>query len=101
MSTLNIALAGLWVATIAQGAFVLVYGFGAKWYRHFVGRALFIKSATLAVTLGVTLVNSYVIYPHQMEVGATLMWGIALAIVYQLSALLRQRFSDRRSDGSG
>lgn len=94
MNTLDIAMLGLWVATVAQIAFVILYATG-PWWRHFVGRALFSKSFVLAVTLAVTLVNNYVIYRYQLEVGAFLMWAIALAIVWQLVALIRQRLIDR------
>lgn len=100
MNWLNVALAALWVATVGKIVFVVVYTTG-PWWRHFVGRALFGESVTLAVTLAVTLVNAYVVYPYQLQVGALLMWSIALAILYQLAALIRQRRLDHDQRDGG
>lgn len=91
----TLALIALWVATVGQVGFVVVYGAG-PWWRDFVGRALFFKSASLALVLAVTLLNWYVTYPGQLAVGAVLMCVVAAAIVYQFGALLWQRLLARR-----
>lgn len=101
MNTVEVARVGLIVATIAQTLFVVAYA-TRPWWRHFIGRALMSKSVALMVTLQVTLLNWYVTYPYQLEVGAFLMWLIACAICFQVGALLWQIHLDRRaSDGQG
>lgn len=76
------------VATVAQTIFVLVYG-TRPWWRHFVGRALFIKSASLCVVLWLTVINTFLRYPGQEQVSSLALWLVAVAIIHQLVALLR------------
>ena len=100
MSWEDSGLLALWVATVAQVVFVVVYASARKFWRHFVGRALFTKSAALALVLGATLFGWYVTpYPYQLQVGVILMWTVAGAIVYQLLALVRQRRIDQGKPG--
>ena len=96
MDTITIALVGLWVAVFAQLIFVIAYGTRAPWRTGFVGRALFVKSAVLLLALVNPLIRYFWPYPHQMEVGALLMWLLAFAVVYQCAALLNRLWLDRR-----
>lgn len=96
MSWVRWGLAALWVATIFQTLFVVVYA-TRPWRRHFVGRALFVKSLALMVTLQVTLANNYLIYPWQLQVSVILLWFVAAAIAFQFAALVAQWRIDRRA----
>ena len=90
-------LLGLGVAVVAQTAFVGLYALG-RWWPHFVGRALMTKSFVLAVVLGWTLGKNFVPVDPAVEqhIGVVMVWLIAAAIVYQFSALVRQRLQARR-----
>lgn len=83
----RVTLLALVVATFAQTLFILVYG-TRPWWRARVGRALFLKSASLCLVLWLTLIGAFYTYAHQDEVGAFGMCLVAGAIVYQLVALL-------------
>lgn len=88
-------LVALWVAAVVQTCFVLIYGV-SPWWRHFVGRALFIKSASLAIILWLTVVNHYLVYDYQLQVSVIATWVVALGICFQFAALMAQRRIDRR-----
>lgn len=92
---LDLGLVALWVSAIAQVSFVVLYA-TRKFWRHFVGRALFFKSVSFAVLLVMSLVNRVWQYPHQLEVAVLLLWFIACATCLQLYALIRQMVLDRR-----
>lgn len=85
------------IGAIAQTIFVILYGAKIRLWRHdFVGRALFVKSLALALTLDVMALNERVRYASQPTVTVALFWFVVLGIVYQLAALLRQRWISRR-----
>lgn len=99
----------------AQTAFVLIYsirGFGAgKWWRDYIGRALFIKS----VTLDLLIVSATIAYAYNWANGVYTSitfdtdrywkdweslviigyWLVLFGVYYQLYALIRQRLSSR------
>ena len=91
----NVALAALWVAAAGQLVFVAVYS-TRPWQANFVGKALFWKSLALGVVLVNTLVSNYWTYPYQLQVSVLLLWFVAVTIVGQLGALIRQIRLDRR-----
>lgn len=95
MSWVDAGLTALWVAALGQTGFVLLYA-TRPWWRHFVGRALFFKSATLAAVLWLTIVNHYLVYRYQLQVSVMLTWAVAVAICYQFTALVAQIRADRR-----
>lgn len=82
------ALVAIMVAAIIQTVFLAVY-LSRPWWRHFVGRALALKSASLWVVLWLTIVNTFFRYPGQEPISSLSLWVIAAAIAYQLVALLR------------
>lgn len=90
-----IAIGGLLVATIAQTAFVIVYGTVSPWRSGFVGRSLFFKSLILSVAFDITVLRIFWQYPHRRAVGAVLMTLLAAAVVYQLVALVKQMLLSR------
>ncbi len=99
----------------AQIVFVFVYAskrLGAgDWWRDIVGRALFLKSATLALLLG-TAVISYanhwiegrfttVSWGAESKLDVAVMityWLVCLAIYYQLAVLIKKRFIPERDE---
>lgn len=82
------ALVALVVGAVAQTLFVLIYG-SRPWYRVRVGRALFFKSAALAVVLDLSVTNALVPpYRFQEQVGTVVIVLITVTILYQLVALL-------------
>ena len=86
-----VTIGGLVVATLAQTAFVIIYGTASPWLHGFVGRSLFFKSAVLSIAFDITVIRMVWEYPFQRQVGAVLMTLLAAAVVYQLAALLKQR----------
>lgn len=93
---IDAGLVALWVAAVVQTLFVVTYGF-SPWWRHFVGRALFSKSASLAVILWLTVVNHYLTYAYQLQVSVIATWSVTVAICFQFAALVAQRRIDRRT----
>lgn len=84
------------IGAIAQSMFVILYGAKIRlWWGDFVGRALFIKSFGLALTLDVMAINYRVHYAAQPAVTVALFWFIVFGILYQLAALMHQRGYDR------
>jgi hypothetical protein len=83
----HLALVAIIVATFAQTLFILIYA-SRPWWRVRVGRALMLKSASLCIVLWLTLVGTFFVYAHQEQVSALSLCVIAVAIVYQLVALL-------------
>jgi hypothetical protein len=82
------ALVALLVGAVAQTTFILIYG-TRKWYLVRVGRAIFFKSAALALVLDLSVVNTFVPpYGHQEQVSAVSIVAITVTILYQLVALL-------------
>ena len=86
---------GLWACAVFQVGFVLVF-VTTSWRRYRTGRALFVKSAVIAVLLALTLAGLYLVIPHTLEIAAVLMWVLAAAIAYLLWSVVRQKFLDRR-----
>lgn len=85
------------VAAVGQTLFIVIYGF-VRWWKDYVGRALFFKSATLAIFLDTTSV--YILikragYDTDLVV-AVLYWLVAIACWVQLMALLRVKHESRR-----
>jgi hypothetical protein len=81
------AFVAILVAAVFQSVFVVVY-LSRPWWRHFVGRALALKSTSLLVVLWLTIVNTFFRYPGQKQLSTVALWLVACAIVYQLIALL-------------
>lgn len=75
------------IGTFAQTLFVLIYA-SRPWWRVRPGRALLLKSATLCAVMWLSLVATFFVYPYQEQVTAVAVNAIAIAIVYQLVALL-------------
>lgn len=106
---LDVYLWGLWTCAVAQGLFVS-FLVTTKWRRWRAGRALFIKSAALAVMLVLTLAAWYALVPHLLEIASVLIWVMAAAITYLLWSLICQKwpqvcqvcqwFRDRRARGA-
>lgn len=94
MTWLDLAFGALWIAAVAQTLFVVFY-MTVRWWRHFVGRALFSKSFALMLLLQLSLVNHYYDYAWELQVSALLTCLVAVAIVFQLGALLWQQHLDR------
>jgi hypothetical protein len=83
------------VAAVGQTFFVARYAV-RPWWRHYVGRALFVKSASLWLLLVTEIVVAY--HPTRVVniVFAVVLWVVALAIVGQAVALERQIRAGRR-----
>ena len=81
---------GIWLTVIAasvQTVFVITYA-TRPWWKHYVGRALFLKSLSLAVALWISATNSVLDpYKHQLEVTVFALAFVAIAITYQTVAL--------------
>lgn len=92
------------LAAVPQTLFVLYYGLpclgGGAWWRDRVGRALFVKAASLAVLLD--LFALWLLLPgYWFEVAATICYfGILAACTYQFVALIRERRESRRLRGA-
>lgn len=82
------ALVALAFAAVGQASFVVIYA-RRPWWRHFVGRALLLKSASLLLILWLSLINSFVAYPGQEPIAAGVLWLTGLAIWYQVAAISR------------
>lgn len=80
------------LGAIFQTLFVLTFATSNGWWRDFVGRALLFKSFMLMVVFDVIVTAIFFPFAHQETVFTILIWGVTLAIMYQLSALVRQRF---------
>lgn len=91
---MDVYLWGLWAAAAAQVVWVSLL-VTTKWRRWAAGRALFIKSAVLAVMLALSLAGWYALMPHLLEIAAVLMWVMAGAICYLAYSLARQKVIDR------
>lgn len=84
----RLALICVIVSAVAQTTFILIYG-TRKWYLVRVGRAIFFKSAALALLLDLSVVNTFVPpYRYQEQVSAVAIVAIMVTILYQLAALL-------------
>lgn len=101
------------LAALPQTVFVIVFAtprFGAgQWWRDPVGKALFLKSLTLAAVFDVlaarviyviTQSDNVVIVTSFPEAGIErtfgfLYWAVFAAVVYQLAVLIRQRRAAR------
>jgi hypothetical protein len=75
----------LWIATVGQVLFVLVW-LTQRWWITWVGRALMFKGAALALILVATL-WSYYRGPLPQWAGRSMFGVLAVAIVAQFSAL--------------
>lgn len=92
---LDVYLWGLKAAVVTQAAFVVVFA-TTEWRRYRTGRALFLKSAVIAVLLGLSLAGYYRSIPHLVEIGAALMWLMEAAVLYLLWSVVRQKWLDHR-----
>jgi hypothetical protein len=96
LNPLTVALIALWIATISQTIFIVVYGVFSPWWRgRFVGRALFVKSTALWLALMNSLVAFYWPYPHRREIVAVIMCAVAFGCTYQALAVIQRRYLDR------
>lgn len=105
------SLAPLLMAALPQTAFVLLYGvpwLGAgEWWSDRVGRALFLKAASLAVVLDLLLAHvlslgivgfSFAAPMGGFTIAETVgYWTVFGAVVYQLAALVIERAHERRA----
>src|SRR4051794_34751431 len=80
------------VGAIAQTCFVALYVTSNGWWRDFVGKALLFKSFMLMVVFDVITVAIFWPFKYQELVFTFLIWGVTLAIIYQLIALIRARY---------
>lgn len=85
----EIGKAALIWAAVVQTMFVIIYG-TRRWWASQVGKALFLKSATLALLLDSAVANLFLTYRYQLQVGVVLVVCVAVAVSYQLIALVRQ-----------
>lgn len=92
---MSIGLRAIDIAAILQTVFVALYA-TRPWWRHFVGRALFLKSLAFMVVLDLSVVGRYWTYPYQLQVAAIVLCLVAAAIAYQTGALIMQIRHDRR-----
>lgn len=76
----------IWAA-VCQTLFVAVYGV-RPWWLHFIGRALFIKSLALMLLVDMAVVHALVEYPGKRAVETAMYALVAVAIAFQLVALL-------------
>lgn len=78
------------IGATAQTLFVIVYG-TRKWWKHYVGKALFFKALTLCVALWVSFTNIVLDpYKYQIPIAVGAIWLVTLAIVGQTIALFLQ-----------
>jgi hypothetical protein len=96
VSLLGFILVTLWIATVAQTAFVVIYSTRTPWRHNFVGRALFLKSVVVWLALVNSLVNVHLPHEYRLQAAAVLMVLLALAIVYQCAALIDRMWLDKR-----
>jgi hypothetical protein len=84
----DIALVLVWVGAVFQTGFVLTWA-TLPWYREWIGRALMIKSLSLAILFDSAIIQHYIgPYPAQQLVGVLLTILVVLAIVLQFAALV-------------
>lgn len=98
----------LFLSFPAQFIFVLIYAVPAlgagMWWKDFVGRALFVKSLSLAFVLGVSMLRNILEIIHHPDIsfvwdqpiGELIVtmgfWLVMVAIYYQLVAIIKLRF---------
>lgn len=82
----RIALVTLAIATLFQTGFVIIYA-TRPWWTVRIGRALMLKSASLCVLFWLSVLGSFVTYPHQRLVATVLICIITVAVIYQFFAL--------------
>lgn len=92
---------GRWLViagAIGQTAFALMYGFGTRWWRDPVGRALMVKAGGLALTLD--LVTGFYIfgdYPGRSWASLAVFGLVVLGAYWQLIVFVKIRWQHRRS----
>lgn len=85
----------LWVAAVGQVLFVTLFA-TERWWTHRVGRALMVKSASLALILVATLyVHLTGVLP--VWVGRALFTLVAIGILGQLGTFIYERLDERRA----
>ena len=82
------ALIALAAATVFQTMFIVEFA-RRPWYLDRVGRALMLKSASLALVLWLTLANSFFVYSLQQQLSVLGLSLVSIAIVYQYLVLVR------------
>lgn len=73
------------VGGVVSIAFLLVYGFGARWWTHRLGVSLFSKGVGLALLLNFIAIRRLFGPPLQ---SATDGWTVAAGVIYSLLVLL-------------
>jgi hypothetical protein len=77
----------LWISAVGQTAFVLMW-FTRPWHEHWVGRALMVKSMSLAVYLDFAIILHYTGPFEGLPLLAVILFGfIAVGIVSQFLTL--------------
>lgn len=89
-------IAAILTAAVFQTGFVAIY-MTRPWWRHFVGRALFTKSAALMLLIDTAVLNIATDYRGEEVVEVALYWFVAAAIIFQFGALLAQIYMGRRT----
>lgn len=92
----------LWAAAAGQTAFIVTWA-TLPWHTHWVGRALMVKSVSLAVYLDFALIVHYLRpFPSLVLLGVILFGFITVGIWTQLAAILyeirRRRRPSSRSE---
>lgn len=78
------------VGAVGQTLFVLIYVWG-RWWAHYVGRTLFVKSFMLMLMMDVSTINIFFDYQYENQTKTTMITLVAVAIWLQLFAIIRQR----------
>lgn len=84
----------LWSVAIPATIFPILYTVWFRWWESTLGRALFIKSTALAIIIDLTLIGGVwgLFYPW---LSIILLYGLAVAILYQQYAMLRVKMGKR------
>jgi hypothetical protein len=103
MNATDWALALVWVATVPQTLFILIYGTTNQWWLSWIGRALFTSSLALALLLNMSLVAYYYHDLLDQRESNVVIGLVALGSCLKLFALLldkRPGSRDRFNQGS-
>lgn len=83
------------IAAVCQTCFVGLYSL-RPWWRHYVGKALFYKSLSLALLLDTQIMSVWVQFRYQELLDTVVIAVVTGAVVIQLGALARQMRSSLR-----
>ena len=83
----RVELVALLLCAIGQTAFVVVYTF-RPWPKFDVGRALWSKSALIAIVLWMSVIANFYVYPIEDALGTVVLCLLCCSIWYQLYVLV-------------